>query len=77
MEDEEVKVDQSVRARDVKDGAVLPLVWEIPEMMSYLRQSSRFLGAQRVGALPIHERAPKVMYAGRSSTTVYGTWQLR
>lgn len=37
MQDEEVEVDQLMRARDVKDGTVLSLVWENPGDISYAR----------------------------------------
>lgn len=49
MVDEEDEVDQLVRARDVKDGAVFPLVWENAEVMAYVRQGSRFLDAKKFG----------------------------
>lgn len=60
MEDKEAEVGRMVRARDVKDGAVLPLQWKNLEMMAYVRQCSRFLDAKWFGPLPSNERACRV-----------------
>lgn len=74
VEDEKSMMDQLMRARDVKNGAILSLVWENPELMAYVGQSSKFLNTERFGALPSHGRASKGTYAGRSCATVYGAW---
>lgn len=45
IEDEEIKVRKLVKARDVKDGAVLSFVWEYLGVMAYVRQATKFLDA--------------------------------
>lgn len=77
MGDDEVEVEQLVRAMNESYGAVLPLVWENLKVMAYVRQGSRFSDAKRFKTLLSHGQAAKVTYAGRSHTTAYGAWQLR
>lgn len=45
--------------------------------MAYMRQWAKLQGARRLGALPSHRRASKIICAGLFHTTVYGAWLLR
>lgn len=76
-EDKEVTVTRLVLARDVKGDVVLPLVWDNPDAMAYVRSDQKFLDAQRFGSFPCHGRATRVMFQGRSRCTVYGAWDMR
>lgn len=51
-EDEEVEVDHIVWARDVKDSVGLPLVWQNPGVIAYVKLGAKYLVARRSGALP-------------------------
>lgn len=76
-EEEEVTVNQIVRARNVKGGVVLPLVWDNLDVMAYVRLGQKFLDSRRYGSLPSNGRAPRIMFGGRSCYTVSGAWNMR
>lgn len=65
-------VDSIIRVRYGKDSVVLSVVWENPDVMLYVKLGSRSFDAKRFGALPSHGNILKVIYGGRSRTTVYG-----
>lgn len=77
VENEEVKLMHLVMVRAFEGGAVLPLVWENPDVVGYVRLDARYLNARMLGAVFSHRRASKAFYAKRSRATVYGTWRLR
>lgn len=76
-ENEDVKVEHLVRARDIKEGADFPLVWENPDLMEYIKLEAEKLDARKFGVFLSHRRASHIVYAGRFCFTVYGAWQLR
>lgn len=54
----------------MKDGAALPLVWDDPKVMAYVRKVLSFLDAKRFRALPNHGRASVITYADGTTMTV-------
>lgn len=75
--EEEVTVNRIMRARDVRDGVVLPLVWDNPDAIPYVCLRQQFLDAWKFGALPSHGRATRVLFEGMSRYTIYGAWCMR
>lgn len=71
FEDEEIEMELLLKARNVRDAAVFPFVWEHADEVAYVRQGALFLDARRFGALPNREWESAVIYAGRLCTTVY------
>lgn len=57
VEHKEVEVAHLVRARDLKEGAVLPLVWGKPDVMVYVKLGAQYLNARKFMALPSHGRS--------------------
>lgn len=77
VEDEEAEMERIVRARKLKEGVVLPLLWENPNVMVYVKLGAKHLDTRRFGALPSHGRSSKNIYEGRFCATVHGAWRLR
>lgn len=65
-----------MRARDVKEGAVLLLVWNNPDEMAYVKLGSKYLDAKRFRSFSSPRRASRIVYAGRSCPTTYWAWRL-
>lgn len=59
-EEDEVEVEHLVRVRDVKEGVVLPLKWENPDVMAYVNLGAKYLDAGIFGALPSYGRCRRL-----------------
>lgn len=77
VEEDKAEVKYLSRARDFKEGVILPLVWVNSDVMAYENLGAKYLDTTRFGTQPRHGRASKILYAERSRATVYGAWRLR
>lgn len=77
VEKDEDEVKDLVKVWNVKEGVVLPLVWENPDVMVYVNSGAKYLDARRFVALPSHGRPTIVVYTVRSITTVYKALHMR
>lgn len=59
IDNEELEGESLVKAQGVKHSAVLPLEWENPDVMAYVRQGAKFPDAKRFELLPNHGRRAK------------------
>lgn len=68
-EDEEAKVDRTVRTGDVKDEVAELLMWKNPDAMANPDLGSKYLCARGFGALPSHgkKRGCSGVFPGRGS----------
>lgn len=77
VEGNQIEVEPFVRILDDKEGTVLPLVWEDPDLIAYVKLWAKYLDSRGFGALTHRGRASKIVYVGRSRATVYRAWLLR
>lgn len=68
--DKEVEVEHLVRALDVRNGGILSLIWENPDAMVYVRQTSKSMDARSFVVLPSHGVKFNTFHAGRFRTVV-------